>query len=295
MPSELSGPGWFRGDCHVHSAFSDGELTPAQLVDAARAIGLDFIAATDHNLAADSAAWLDNRSDDLIVILGEEVTTADGHWLVLGGDPAVRVVAHPHAPFATGTFRRDYSDFDAIEVWNGLWTSERHWNADNETALAEWARGLAASLGDGSWPVATGNSDAHGEGQIGSPHTVVRACDRSADAILRGIRSGRCWIASDAAVDLTFVASAGDRSAGIGQPLRAIGETVSMCAEVRGVPSGHVTIHTDRGVVHTADLPPDGAGTVEWRGEHIRPAFVRLEVRRPDGQMAALTNPIVVV
>lgn len=46
------GAAWYRGDCHVHSVHSDGELTPEELAVRARAAGLDFIATTEHNSAA---------------------------------------------------------------------------------------------------------------------------------------------------------------------------------------------------------------------------------------------------
>lgn len=34
---------------------------------------------------------------------------------------------------------RGSQGFDAVEVWNGLWTS-RPWNAGDQAALAEWGR-----------------------------------------------------------------------------------------------------------------------------------------------------------
>ncbi|SCE63337.1 hypothetical protein GA0115261_121973 [Streptomyces sp. OspMP-M43] len=46
------GPAWYRGDCHIHSVHSDGELSPEELVVRARAARLDFIATTEHNSAA---------------------------------------------------------------------------------------------------------------------------------------------------------------------------------------------------------------------------------------------------
>lgn len=76
-----SGIGWYRGDCHVHSTYSDGELTPPQLAAAARAAGLDFLATTDHNTVDTHDAWSSEDGADLLVILGEEVTTRAGHWL----------------------------------------------------------------------------------------------------------------------------------------------------------------------------------------------------------------------
>ena len=72
------GRGWYRGDCHVHSVYSDGKLTPEQLAAGARAAGLDFIATTEHNTADAHGAWHAHAGDDLLVILGEEVTTQTG-------------------------------------------------------------------------------------------------------------------------------------------------------------------------------------------------------------------------
>ena len=164
------GRGWYRGDCHVHSVYSNGaELTPEQLAAGAREAGLDFIATTEHNTSDAHGIWSPHAGDDLLVILGQEITTWTGHWLALGIDPGqvvdwryrVRdnvidrhldqvhqagglcVAAHPHAPYASGDFMYPYHGFDVIEVWNGLWTSDRPWNADNEAALAEWGRSLA--------------------------------------------------------------------------------------------------------------------------------------------------------
>lgn len=314
------GRGWYRGDCHVHSACSHGgELTPEQLADGARASGLDFIAITEHNTADTHGAWGQLAGNDLLVILGQEVTTQTGHWLALGIDPGqviewrygVRhdvisryvdqvhqagglcVAAHPHAPYPSGVFMYPFDRFDAVEVWNGLWSSHRPWNADNDAAVAEWGRALAVAIREGRWLPAIGNSDTHLDGQIAVPHTVVLADELSASAVLAGIRAGRSWIAGSAAVDLSLHACAGDRSAGIGELLETRGESAVVRAVVSGVPSGTVSIHTDRGTVHRESLPGDGPGSIEWRTSAEESAFVRLEIRHPGQQMAALTNPVI--
>lgn len=312
------GPGWYRGDCHVHSVYSDGKLTPEQLAAAARAAGLNFIATTDHNTTEAHGAWRAPAGDDLLVILGEEVTTETGHWLALGIGPGqlvdwqyrardemvgqhldqvhrvggLCVAAHPHAPYPSGTFMYPYRGFDVVEVWNGRWTSDLPWNADNEAALAEWGRSLAAGVQEGRWRPAVGNSDTHLEDQIGIPQTVVLAEQLSTAAVLDGIRAGRSWIAESAAVELSVRAAAGDRSAGIGERLATRGEPATVKAEVRGVPSGAVSFHTDRGTVHRPSLPGSGSGAVEWRTTAAESQFVRIEVRHPEGRMAALSNPI---
>jgi hypothetical protein len=313
------GRGWYRGDCHVHSVYSNGgELTPEQLAAGAREAGLDFIATTEHNTSDAHGAW-GSHANELLVILGQEVTTQTGHWLALGIDPGqvvdwrygVRddvvdrhldqvhqagglcVAAHPHAPYASGVFMYPYRGFDVVEVWNGLWTSHRPWNADNEAALAEWGRGLAAEIHGRRWRPAMGNSDTHLEDQIAIPHTVVLAEELSTDAVLAGIRAGRSWIAESAAIELSLEVSAGDRSAGIGERLKTCEEPGVARVDVRGVPSGTVSFHTDQGKVRGESLPSDGSGAVEWRTSAEESAFVRIEVRHPEGHMAALSNPII--
>jgi hypothetical protein len=314
------GNGWYRGDCHVHSVHSNGgELTPARLAADARGVGLDFIATTEHNTSDAHGLWAEHAGDDLLVILGQEVTTRTGHWLALGIDSGqvvewrygvhdnvigrhldqvhrvggLCVAAHPYAPYESGTLMYPYQKFDAVEVWNGRWTSDLPWNADNEAALADWGRSLTADAPGGRWWPAIGSSDTHLADQIGIPHTVVRADELSTDAILAGIRAGRSWIAGSASIELSLDISAGDHRAGIGERLKTDKEHALVRATVHGVPSGTISVHTDRGEVHREPLPGNGSGAVEWRTSATESAFVRIEVRHPSGQMAALTNPII--
>ncbi|GAA1143806.1 hypothetical protein GCM10009577_79710 [Streptomyces javensis] len=203
------------------------------------------------------------------------------------------MAAHPHAPYPSGDFMFPFRGFDVVEVWNGLWTSDRPWNADNEAALTEWGRSLAADIRTGSWRPAMGNSDTHLEGQIGIPHTVVFAEELSTEAVLAGIRAGRSWIAESADVYVSFTANADGRVVGVGERLATHGGQVEVQAAVRGVPMGTVSFHTDRGKVHRASLPADEAGVVQWDTTAVHSAFVRIEVRRSNGHVAALTNPIV--
>ena len=316
------GRGWYRGDCHVHSAASHGgELAPEQLAAAARAAGLEFLAATEHNTVDAQPAWSRCAGDGLVVIPGQEVVTRTGHWLALGlapgqlvdwrygvGDGLVDrqleevhragglcVAAHPYAPYPTGTFGYPYQGFDVVEVWNGPWSSGVPWQADNEAALAAWGRGLGEDLRQGRWRPAMGNSDTHLKGQMGTPHTVVSADGLRADAILAGIRAGRSWIAASSAVELSFTVSADRRSAGIGERLRTGDGPAVARVGVRGVPSGVVTLHTQQGEVHRAALSGTGSGTVEGHLGAEESAFVRVEVRDAEGRMAALSNPVVLV
>lgn len=90
------GPGWFRGDLHMHTAHSDGQcpsqtgkMVPCPVyftVEAAARRGLDFIAITDHNATSqyDAMRELQQYFDRVLLIPGREITTFQGHLNFLG-------------------------------------------------------------------------------------------------------------------------------------------------------------------------------------------------------------------
>ena len=62
-------------DLHFHSTFSDGSLTPAQLVDKAVEVGLTAVALTDHDTVAGIAPFLDAcEGKDITGITGVEIS-----------------------------------------------------------------------------------------------------------------------------------------------------------------------------------------------------------------------------
>lgn len=91
-----SGPAWYRGDLHMHTAHSDGQCpnqtgqkVPCPVfftVDAAARRGLDFIAITDHNATSqyDAMRELQPYFDKVLLIPGREITTFYGHMNLLG-------------------------------------------------------------------------------------------------------------------------------------------------------------------------------------------------------------------
>jgi hypothetical protein len=91
-----AGPGWYRGDLHMHTAHSDGQcpsqtgkMVPCPVfftVDAAARRGLDFIAITDHNANSqyDAMRELQPYFDKVLLIPGREITTFEGHINFLG-------------------------------------------------------------------------------------------------------------------------------------------------------------------------------------------------------------------
>ncbi|MFE2516036.1 CehA/McbA family metallohydrolase [Streptomyces mirabilis] len=327
-PSRAKGRGraWYRGDCHLHSWYSDGRRTPAEIAALARAAGLDFINTSDHNTHSSHPHWADQAGDDLLIMLGEEVTTRNGHVVALGTDPGtfvdwryrardnrfgrfarqirraggLVVPAHPHATCVGCGWKFGFGEADAVEVWNGPYTP------DDEVTLADWDNTLVAAVRSGnadrSWLPAMGNSDAHRDPDpVGTPQTVVLADDLTREAIQEGLRAGRSYVAESKLVSLTFsAAGAKGEHAGIGERLRVAPDTpVTVRLEVTGAPRCTVRFVTDQGVLFaSAPLPVSGSGTVEWNTTAQYAAYVRAELRHETavgpvpGALAAFTNPI---
>jgi hypothetical protein len=64
---------WFRGNLHVHSTTSDGELTPEQVIQFYRENGYHFLAFTDHRILSPAH----RVADDFVVLSGIEVDGRD--------------------------------------------------------------------------------------------------------------------------------------------------------------------------------------------------------------------------
>ncbi|MBP5867967.1 phosphoesterase [Streptomyces sp. LBUM 1483] len=321
--AEGRGRAWYRGDCHLHSWYSDGRRTLGELAALARAAGLDFINSSEHNTPSAHAHWAEHAGDDLLVMLGEEVTTRNGHVVALGIDPGtfvdwryrardnrfgryarqirraggLVVPAHPHATCVGCNWKFGFGEADAVEVWNGAYSPE------DEVALADWDGMLVASVKEGrGWIPAMGNSDAHRDPDpVGRPQTVVLADDLTREAVQEGLRAGRSYVAESKDVSVSFTATgARGEHAGIGERLEVAPDTpVTVRLEATGSAGCSIRFVTDQGVLFTsAALPESGTGSAEWRTTASYAAYVRAEVRRPPivpgfpGPLAAFTNPI---
>jgi predicted metal-dependent phosphoesterase TrpH len=196
-------------DLHIHTHHSDGQDGPAEVVAWASRIGLDVIAITDHDqidgaLIAASIARREPGSPQVIV--GEEVSSLDGHILALFIDRLVppdmsaaetvaaiheqgglAVAAHPYwRNSSTDHKGRVYGlgdriaelDFDAVEVINGGFTP----SMIGANRRAGW---VAEALG--RTPI--GGSDAHVKHALGWGHTRFEG--RTARDLRRSIEAGR--------------------------------------------------------------------------------------------------------
>lgn len=179
--------GWGTADLHVHTTHSDGADGAREVLEWAGRMGLDVLAITDHDTiaGAEAAAELAEQSGTgPDVIVGEEVSSADGHILGLfissrvppgmsaadtvaaiheqGG---VAIAAHPFWRSEEGRAYRygvagliESVDFDAVEVLNGGFTP---------SMIQANARAAAAAGGR----TRVGGSDAHVKHALGWAHT----------------------------------------------------------------------------------------------------------------------------
>jgi predicted metal-dependent phosphoesterase TrpH len=185
-------------DLHSHTRFFHGHRRTGDLYDpvgfrllakTASLRGLDGLATTNH----DYYTHFEDRNE-FTVVPGIEITTTDGHVLVVGPDPPVEtdpggltpaeavemahdrgcaaIVAHP---FRDSTVREADVGFDAVEV-NGKHPRTR-----------EWVRDLSDDLG---LPV-VGGSDAHYPIEVGRAHTVIHADELTPESVVAAIRDGR--------------------------------------------------------------------------------------------------------
>jgi len=191
-------------DLHCHSFFSgDGVSSPEQLIEAARAKGLNGFAITDHN-TCDAVKYLTDKGlmrpdglpvDDFLIIPGVEVTTADGHLLCIGavlpdlkGRPALEVCnliheagglaipPHPYDLFRAGIRENVLNTLpiDAVEVFNAATTLKRYNHMAYNYALRRRIAMTAAS-------------DAHHYAAIGTAYTILRTDNLSVAGLLEQI------------------------------------------------------------------------------------------------------------
>jgi hypothetical protein len=333
-PTRAKGRGraWYRGDCHLHTVYSDGKRLPGEVAAGARAANLDFMVSTDHNTNSSHAVWGQYAGPDLLIITGEEITTRNGHWVAMGlpagewidwryrsRDDAfprfarevrkhggIVAPAHMYCAYVACQWKFGFDDADVTEVWTGPWTY------DDEHAVSTWDQKLGEAVRSGTdWLPAVGNSDAHSVPQvIGLPHNVVYADDLRTDAVMDGFRAGRNWIAESSSVRLDFTVTGAGKQAGIGETLEAPADApVDVRLEVHGVPNGTVRLITDEGQMFQQSLDAAGEGGGVGHTTPSLAAYVRAEVRHPMadgtpgqgntmgdallfGPMAALTNPV---
>mgnify|MGYP001767378825 CR=1 FL=1 len=186
-------------DLHVHTTCSgDGESRVDEVLDAAVRAGLDVIAITDHD-TEEGCRIAGQIQSPVLVIPGIEVSTRQGHLLVLGASGpvprgrdvletiaiarslgGVTILPHPFHRYRHGVglkMKEALHAVDAIEVFNSRYILR----GANRRAL-KYARRLNKPMVSGS--------DAHNCRFVGYGVTRIDA-DRTVESVLEAIRAGR--------------------------------------------------------------------------------------------------------
>ena len=314
LENSLSAPpmhdsGWYRGELHCHSYHSDGDSDPRDLVAAAKALGLDFLAVTDHNSISHLAALAQIDPGDMALIPGCEVTTYKGHWNVWGLEEWIdfrtltpdlmrasilRAVElgyltscnHPRPAGPPWVFK-EITGQHCIEVWNGPW------QIFNSEALAYWE----SRLRNGERLVAVGGSDAHfltrpHIAKIGTPTTWI-FCRKQPTAanLLAGLRAGHTFISAAPDGPQLYLWShqtmMGD---GIARPPSG---RLDISAKVIGGAGQHLELYGAAGVLAQVAVIADDQ-TFEFELSITHTPYVRAQLAETfdDNMVCALTNPI---
>jgi predicted metal-dependent phosphoesterase TrpH len=186
-------------DLHVHTNFSkDGESSIEDILKKAEEVGLDVIAITDHD-TIDGAKKALSCSTTVFVIPGIEVSTKQGHLIVLGITEIIPsgldvvdtveiarklggllILPHPYHVWRHGVARRKKAGMtvvDAIETFNSRYIVG---SANRKAAR------IARKLGK---PCVAG-SDAHHAKFVGYGRTFIDA-EKDIPSILAAIRDGK--------------------------------------------------------------------------------------------------------
>ncbi len=207
---EYEGEVLLYGDLHIHTTASDGALSAFEVGRLAKENGLDFIGLANHNNFAENLAL--PHIDGLTFVPAVEWTHYNGHMNFFGVSApfensfiantkeemqsiishakslgAVISVNHPECPLCPYKWGDD-DIYDMMEIWNGPMRPA------NVRAVRKWT----FLLRQGRHIPIAGGSDFHKPKQfakLGNPVTAVYSQSRSAEAILKAIRNGNCFVA----------------------------------------------------------------------------------------------------
>ncbi len=187
-----------RADMHIHSYYSDGRMSPREIILEAIYKDLRVIAVTDHNTfrgAVETLRLARGHPEAPLVIIGNEVRTDHGDVLVYCYEPintprsipelideahsndCLVVPAHPFDEFrkGIGDLVYDYAElWDAIEVWNASASKKANRKALEAAKILDLP-GLA-------------NSDAHIPEYIGIAYTLIEIGELSPEGVFKAIK-----------------------------------------------------------------------------------------------------------
>jgi len=184
-------------DLHVHSSHSgDSKNRIEEVLDACAGMGLSGVAIMDHNSLEGSRYALSLKREDVLIIPGMEISSAQGHILaynvqeevprelevaetidLIRDQGGIAVAAHPYRMWSgLGEEVTVANDFDAIEIHNGRSTYTHN--------------DLAAKLAVQLCKPFTAGSDSHEPSTVGKAYfQSAREC-YTVEEVIKEILSG---------------------------------------------------------------------------------------------------------
>lgn len=206
---ERAGYRVLQADFHAHTRFSDGFLSPLDIVDQADRRGLDALAVSEHNQtfpAKLARAW-SKLVHGPTIIVAEEVTTHDYHMLAIGIDDridarrslseviddvhaqgGVIAAAHPTKRFAKAYTPEIIAKLDATELMHPIAYQGKNSGIGAWTELVDF---YEAAKANGSFLSPLGNSDYHFGSVLGITRTFVFARGDTEKDVVDAIREKR--------------------------------------------------------------------------------------------------------
>ncbi len=198
---------WLRCALHAHTTNSDGEMAPDMLVRHYEWAGYDVLAITDHWVRT-----VERSTRKLLVIPSVELNATcggpehDAHVLALGveADPVIPEDEFAPLPEVVAWIAANGGvPYLAHTYWSGLRT-EQWETCEGLLGIEVWNAGCELEIGRGDSSVhwdealergreffALATDDSHHPGfDSGFAWTMVRAADRSQEAVLAALRSG---------------------------------------------------------------------------------------------------------
>jgi predicted metal-dependent phosphoesterase TrpH len=198
-----------EADLHSHTRFSDGFLSPFDLVIHARRRGLDALAITDHNMVfpAKLGAWFTRKTGGPTILVGEEITTRRYH--VHGVGLTAKVDASRPLPEVIDEIHRQGGIVIAAHPVHQFWDAlvPLRDRLDATEVMHPIAFGTTRARAGWRWEemrdfyldgqkqgqhlTAVASSDYHFFSPLGVCRTLVFAKGDSADAIMEALKAGR--------------------------------------------------------------------------------------------------------
>ncbi|WP_080843963.1 CehA/McbA family metallohydrolase [Cytobacillus gottheilii] len=317
---------WYKGDFHTHTNESDGKLTPAEGMNQARKMGLDFFTITDHNILP--TKWIE---DELLTIPGMEITSSKGHFNAIGltnwvdwrpaasdggmeteegmnrliqecrSAGAIVSINHPMLKPWEWQFKETrLKDIGIIELWNDPTFK------DNVKATEEILGLWSLLWNDGHQIYGIGGSDSHllptesyeengPPSVIGDPATYVFADGLTAQSIIRGVEKGHVYLSRGPI--LNCLVTKDDQVYQLGDRLQVETDEADFdfqfTVEYSSITEPSFITWIENGeIIDQYELNENGEcpRAFTWKTHEYN--WVRIEVRSRNNVLLACTNPV---